>query len=563
MQADFWNDKRPPGVPNDIDPTAYGSIVEVFERSCKKFADRPAFSNMGVTLTYAVLDRLSAAFAAYLQRHTDLKPGERIAVQMPNILQYPIAVFGALRAGLIVVNTNPLYTAREMKHQFKDAGVRALVYVNLFGHLVQEVLPDTSIDYLIEARMGDMLPSLKGWLVNTVVKKVKKMVPAYHLPQALSFKSVLAQGKGHALKPVPLSLDDIAVLQYTGGTTGVAKGAMLTHGNLVANMQQVDACLSQLDDSGVPLMKQGQEIMIAPLPLYHIYAFTANCMCMMVNGNHNILITNPRDIGGFIKELKKWRFSALLGLNTLFVALMDHPEFKELDFSNLKVTNSGGTALVKATAERWQAITGCSVVEGYGLTETSPVASTNGYGKLARLGSVGIPVPGTAFKVIDGDGHELPIGERGELCIQGPQVMKGYWQRPEATAEVLDAEGWLKTGDVAIIDAEGFVHIVDRKKDLIIVSGFNVYPNEIEDVVMAHPQVASCAAIGVPDERSGEAVKLFVVPRAGAGVTVDELKAYCKENFTGYKVPRHIVLKDALPMTPVGKILRRELRDIA
>ena len=563
MQADFWNDKRPPGVPNDIDPTAYGSIVEVFERSCKKFADRPAFSNMGVTLTYAELDRLSAAFAAYLQRHTDLKPGERIAVQMPNILQYPIAVFGALRAGLIVVNTNPLYTAREMKHQFKDAGVRALVYVNLFGHLVQEVLPDTSIDYLIEARMGDMLPSLKGWLVNTVVKKVKKMVPAYHLPQALSFKSVLAQGKGHALKPVPLSLDDIAVLQYTGGTTGVAKGAMLTHRNLVANMQQVDACLSQLDDSGVPLMKQGQEIMIAPLPLYHIYAFTANCMCMMVNGNHNILITNPRDIGGFIKELKKWRFSALLGLNTLFVALMDHPEFKELDFSNLKVTNSGGTALVKATAERWQAITGCSVVEGYGLTETSPVASTNGYGKLARLGSVGIPVPGTAFKVIDDDGHELPIGERGELCIQGPQVMKGYWQRPEATAEVLDAEGWLKTGDIAIIDADGFVHIVDRKKDLIIVSGFNVYPNEIEDVVMAHPQVASCAAIGVPDERSGEAVKLFVVPRAGAGVTVDELKAYCKENFTGYKVPRHIVLKDALPMTPVGKILRRELRDIA
>ncbi len=563
MQADFWNDKRPPGVPNDIDPNAFGSIVEVFERSCKKFADRPAFSNMGVTLTYAELDRLSAAFAAYLQRHTDLKPGERIAVQMPNIMQYPIAVFGALRAGLIVVNTNPLYTAREMKHQFKDAGVRALVYVNLFGHLVQEVLPDTSIDYLIEARMGDMLPSLKGWLVNTVVKKVKKMVPAYHLPQALSFKSVLAEGRGGALKPVSLSLDDIAVLQYTGGTTGVAKGAMLTHGNLVANMQQVDACLSQLDDNGQPLMKQGQEIMIAPLPLYHIYAFTANCMCMMVNGNHNILITNPRDIPGFVKELKKWRFSALLGLNTLFVALMDHPEFKDLDFSNLKVTNSGGTALVKATAERWQAMTGCPVVEGYGLTETSPVASTNGYGKLARLGTVGIPVPGTAFKVIDDDGHELPVGERGELCIKGPQVMKGYWQRPEATAEVMDAEGWFKSGDIAVIDPDGFVRIVDRKKDMIIVSGFNVYPNEIEDVVMAHPQVASCAAIGVPDERSGEAVKLFVVPRAGGTVTVEELKAYCKENFTGYKVPRHIVLKDALPMTPVGKILRRELRDIA
>ncbi|BCD87188.1 long-chain-fatty-acid--CoA ligase [Pseudomonas solani] len=562
MQPDFWSDKRPAGVPDQIDLTAYRSVIEVFERSCKKFADRPAFSNLGVTLTYAELDRLSGAFAAYLQKHTDLKPGDRIAVQMPNVLQYPIAVFGALRAGLIVVNTNPLYTAREMRHQFKDAGVRALVYVNLFGKLVQEVLPDTEIDYLIEARMGDMLPSLKGWLVNTVVKKVKKMVPDFHLPQAVSFKAALKQGQGHALKPVKVSLDDIAVLQYTGGTTGVAKGAMLTHGNLVANMQQVDACLSQLGPDGQPLMKQGQEIMIAPLPLYHIYAFTANCMCMMVNGNHNVLITNPRDIPGFVKELKKWRFSALLGLNTLFVALMDHPEFKDLDFSNLKVTNSGGTALVKATAERWQAMTGCSVVEGYGLTETSPVASTNPYGTLARLGTVGIPVPGTAFKVIDDDGAELPLGERGELCIKGPQVMKGYWQREEATAEVLDAEGWLKTGDIAVIDPDGYVRIVDRKKDLIIVSGFNVYPNEIEDVVMAHPKVASCAAIGVPDDKSGEAVKLFVVAREG-GLSVDELKAYCKANFTGYKVPKHIVLKDALPMTPVGKILRRELRDIA
>ncbi|MBD2840404.1 long-chain-fatty-acid--CoA ligase [Pseudomonas sp. JM0905a] len=562
MQPDFWSDKRPAGVPNQIDLAAYKSVIEVFERSCKKFADRPAFSNLGVTLTYAELDRLSAAFAAYLQKNTDLKPGDRIAVQMPNVLQYPIAVFGALRAGLIVVNTNPLYTAREMRHQFKDAGVRALVYINLFGKLVEEVLPDTEIEYLIEARMGDLLPSLKGWLVNTVVKSLKKMVPDYHLPQAVHFKDVLKQGQGHALKPVRVSLEDIAVLQYTGGTTGVAKGAMLTHGNLVANMQQVDACLSQLGPDGSPLMKQGQEIMIAPLPLYHIYAFTANCMCMMVNGNHNILITNPRDIGGFIKELKKWRFSALLGLNTLFVALMDHPEFKNLDFSNLKVTNSGGTALVKATAERWQSLTGCSVVEGYGLTETSPVASTNPYGNQARLGTVGIPVPGTAFKTIDDAGNELPLGERGELCIKGPQVMKGYWQRPEATAEVLDADGWLKTGDIAVIDPDGFVRIVDRKKDLIIVSGFNVYPNEIEDVVMAHPKVANCAAIGVPDEKSGEAVKLFVVPREG-GVSIEELKAYCKENFTGYKVPKHIVLKDALPMTPVGKILRRELRDIA
>ena len=347
MLAEFWNDKRPAGVANQIDLTEYKSVVEVFERSCKKFADRPAFSNMGVTLTYAELDRLSAAFGAYLQKHTDLKPGDRIAVQMPNILQYPIAVFGALRAGLIVVNTNPLYTAREMRHQFKDSGARALVYLNVFGRLVQEVLPDTDIEFLIEARMGDMLPSLKGWLVNSVVKHVKKMVPDYHLPQAQSFKQVLRQGGGHGLKPVKVELADIAVLQYTGGTTGVAKGAMLTHSNLVANMQQVHACLSQQGEDGQPLMKEGQEIMIAPLPLYHIYAFTANCMCMMVNGNHNILISNPRDISGFIKELKKWRFSALLGLNTLFVALMDHPEFKDIDFSHLKVTNSGGTALVR------------------------------------------------------------------------------------------------------------------------------------------------------------------------------------------------------------------------
>ncbi|AMO74967.1 MULTISPECIES: long-chain-fatty-acid--CoA ligase FadD2 [Pseudomonas] len=562
MQAEFWNDKRPAGVPSQLDLGAYKSVVEVFERSCKRFADRPVFSNMGVTLTYAELDRLSAAFAAYLQRNTDLKPGERIAVQMPNILQYPIAVFGALRAGLVVVNTNPLYTAREMRHQFKDSGARALVYVNLFGKLVQEVLPDTGIEYLIEAQMGDLQPALKGLLVNAAVKYVKKMVPDYRLPQAVPFKEVLRQGRGHALQPVKVGLEDLAVLQYTGGTTGVAKGAMLTHGNLVANMLQVDACLSQHGPDGRPLMNEGGEVMIAPLPLYHIYAFTANCMCMMHNGNHNVLISNPRDIPGFIKELKKWRFSSLLGLNTLFVALMEHPEFKDLDFSNLKVTNSGGTALVSATAERWKAATGCTVVEGYGLTETSPVVSTNPYGELARLGTVGIPVPGTALKVIDDEGNEQPLGERGELCVKGPQVMKGYWQRPEATEEVLDAEGWLRTGDIAVIDEDGFVRIVDRKKDLIIVSGFNVYPNEIEDVVMAHPKVANCAAVGVPDERSGEAVKLFVVARE-PGLTVEELKAYCKENFTGYKVPKQIVLKEALPMTPVGKILRRELRESA
>ena len=562
MQPDFWNDKRPAGVPSDIDLSAYKSVVEVFERSCKKFADRPAYSNMGVTLTYAELERYSAAFAGYLQAHTDLAPGDRIAVQMPNVLQYPIAVFGALRAGLVVVNTNPLYTPREMRHQFKDSGARALVYMNLFGQKVQEVLPDTDLQYLIEAKMGDLMPTAKGWLVNTVVSKVKKMVPDYSLPQAISFKSALRLGRGQGIKPLSVCLDDIAVLQYTGGTTGLAKGAMLTHRNLVANMQQARACLGQIGDDGQPLLREGQEVMIAPLPLYHIYAFTANCMCMMVTGNHNVLITNPRDIGGFIKELKNWRFSLLLGLNTLFVALMDHPDFKTLDFSNLKVTNSGGTALVKATAERWKQMTGCGITEGYGLTETSPVASANPYGGKSRLGTVGLPVPGTLMKVISDDGVELPLGERGELCIKGPQIMKGYWNKPEATAEVLDSEGWFKSGDVAVIDPDGFVRIVDRKKDMIIVSGFNVYPNEIEDVVMAHPKVASCAVIGVPDERSGEAVKLFVVARE-SGVSLEELKAYCKENFAGYKVPKHIVLRESLPMTPVGKILRRELRDIA
>ncbi|WP_296255774.1 MULTISPECIES: long-chain-fatty-acid--CoA ligase FadD2 [unclassified Pseudomonas] len=560
MQPEFWNDKRPAGVLCEVDLQAYTSVIEVFERSCKQYADRPAYSNLGVTLTYAELERYSAAFAGYLQQQTELKPGDRIAVQMPNLIQYPIAVFGAMRAGLIVVNTNPLYTPREMRHQFRDCGARALVYLNVFGKNVEEVLPDTEIQYLIEVKMGDMQSPAKGWLINTVVDKVKKMVPEYHLPQAVSFKGVLKRGRGDQLRRVQLDLDDIAVLQYTGGTTGSPKGAMLTHGNLVANMQQVYACMLQHGPDGLPIFRQGNEIMIAPLPLYHIYAFTCNCMCMMVSGNHNVLITNPRDIGGFIRELKKWKFSAMLGLNTLFVALMDHPGFKRLDFSSLRLTNSGGTALVNATAERWLQLTGCPIVEGYGLTETSPVATANPYGDQSKPGTVGMPVPGTTAKVINDDGVELPVGERGELCLKGPQIMLGYWHKPDATAEVLDSEGWLKTGDIAVIDPDGFIRIVDRKKDLIIVSGFNVYPNELEDVVSRHPQVANCAVIGVPDERSGEAVKLFVVPR-DADLTTDELKVYCKQNFTGYKIPKYIVLRDSLPMTPVGKILRRELRD--
>ncbi len=560
MEASFWNDKRPPGVPHDIDLSQFSSIIDVFESSCAKHANRAAFTNMGVTLSYADLERHSAEFASYIQKYTDLKPGDRIAIQMPNVLQFPIAVFGAMRAGLVVVNTNPLYTAREMRHQFTDSGARALIYMNMFGHLVEEVLPDTEIKYLFEARMGDMLPGVKGLLVNAAVKHVKKLVPRYRLPQAVSFKSALSRCRD--AKPVPVSrtLDDVAVLQYTGGTTGVAKGAMLTHGNLVANMLQVYANMQQVDKEGNRLLADGGEIIIAPLPLYHIFAFTANCMCMMLAGQHNVLITNPRDIPGFIKELKKWQFSSIVGLNTLFVALMEHPEFMELDFSRLKSTTSGGTALVKATAERWEGKTGSGIGEGYGLTECSPVVCSSPGDGLARLGSVGLAVPGTALKVIDEEGNELPLGERGELCVKGPQVMKGYWQRPEATAEVMDADGWFKTGDVAVIDEDGFVSIVDRIKDLIIVSGFNVYPNEIEDVVAAHPKVANAAAIGVPDDKSGEAVKLFVVP-SSADLSIDELKAYCRANFTGYKVPKHYEIRDSLPMSPVGKILRRELRD--
>ncbi|MEH6492791.1 long-chain-fatty-acid--CoA ligase [Halopseudomonas sp.] len=560
MDASFWDDKRPAGVPATIDPAQYTSVIDVFQQACQKHSDRPAFSNMGVTLSYADLDRYSAAFAAYLQQHTSLQPGDRIAVQMPNVLQFPIAVFGAIRAGLIVVNTNPLYTAREMRHQFKDSGARALIFMNVFGHLVQEVLPDTDIEFLFEAKIGDMLPGLKGVITNAVVKHVKKMVPDYQLPQAIPFKKALQRSQGQRPTAVSKTLDDVAVLQYTGGTTGVAKGAMLTHGNLVANMLQVYANMQQLDKDGNKITKDSGEVIIAPLPLYHIFAFTVNCMCMMIAGHHNVLITNPRDIPGFVAELKKWPFSSVVGLNTLFVALMDHPEFANIDFSHLKSTGSGGTALVKATAERWEKKTGCKIGEGYGLTECSPVVTASPGDGLARIGSVGLAVAGTALKVIDEEGKELGIGERGELCVKGPQVMKGYWNRPEATDEVLDAEGWFHTGDVAIIDADGFVSIVDRIKDLIIVSGFNVYPNEIEDVVAAHPKVANAAAIGVPDEKSGEAVKLFVVANS-PDLTVDELKAYCRANFTGYKVPKYYEMRESLPMSAVGKILRRELRD--
>ncbi|KZX56422.1 long-chain fatty acid--CoA ligase [Stutzerimonas frequens] len=553
MTDNFWKDKYPVGVASEINPNEYQNIQAVLKQSCERFADKPAFSSLGKTLTYGELYKLSGEFAAYLQQNTDLQPGDRIAVQLPNLIQYPIVVFGAMRAGLIVVNTNPLYTAREMEHQFNDAGAKALVCLANMAHLAEEVLPKTGIKHVVITEVADMLPQLKRMLINAVVKHVKKMVPAYSLPKAVKLNDALALGRGKAVSEASPKSDEVAVLQYTGGTTGVAKGAMLTHRNLVANMLQCKALMgSNLND--------GSEVLIAPLPLYHIYAFTFHCMAMMLSGNHNILISNPRDLPAMIKDLSKYRFSGFVGLNTLFVALCNSEDFRKLDFSALKITLSGGMALQLATAERWKQVTGCSICEGYGLTETSPVASVNPIEHI-QLGSIGIPVPSTQFKVINDDGQDLPQGEIGELCIKGPQVMKGYWQRPEATAEVIDADGWFKTGDIGVIQEDGYIRIVDRKKDMILVSGFNVYPNELEDVLASLPGVLQCAAIGVPDEKSGEAIKLFVVVKPGESLTKEQVMQHMHDNLTGYKRPKFVEFRDSLPTTNVGKILRRELRD--
>ncbi len=553
MTENFWKDKYPVGIATEIDPDQYPNIQAVLKQSCQRFADKPAFSNLGKTLTYGELYQLSGAFAAYLQQHTDLQPGDRIAVQLPNVLQYPVVVFGAMRAGLVVVNTNPLYTAREMEHQFNDSGAKALICLANMAHLAEQVVPKTGVKTVIVTEVGDMLPPLKRLLINSVVKYVKKMVPAYNLPRAVKLTDALAKGRGQAVKEANPSSGDIAVLQYTGGTTGVAKGAMLTHRNLVANMLQAREMMASN-------MNEGCEIIVAPLPLYHIYAFTFHCMAMMLIGNHNVLITNPRDLPGMVKDLAKYKFSGFVGLNTLFVALCNNEDFQKLDFSSLKITLSGGMALQLATAERWTQITGSPVCEGFGMTETSPVASVNPIQQI-QVGTIGIPVPSTLCKVIDDEGNELPLGAVGELCVKGPQVMKGYWQRQEATDEILDADGWLKTGDIALIQDDGYMRIVDRKKDMILVSGFNVYPNELEDVLATLPGVLQCAAVGVPDEKSGEAIKLFVVAKPGVTLTKEQVMTHMRANVTGYKVPKAVEFRDALPTTNVGKILRRELRD--
>jgi len=553
MYENFWKDKYPDGIPSEINPDEFANIQQVFKYACERYTDKNAFTNIGHTISYSELYRLSGQFAAWLQKHTDLVAGDRIALQMPNLLQYPIALFGAIRAGLIVVNTNPLYTTREMEHQFNDSGAKALVCLANMAHLAEQVIPKTSIRHVVITEIGDMLPFFKRHLVNAAVRYVKKMVPPYHLPQAVPFRKVLALGEGQKIVEANPKPNDLAILQYTGGTTGVAKGAMLSHRNMIANMMQGKAL------AGSELV-EGEEIIIAPLPLYHIYAFTAHCMMALLAGAHNVLITDPRNAPLMTKAISQWKFTAFLGLNTLFVSLCNYEPFRKLDFSKLRLTASGGMPLQQAIADRWKQVTGCPVHEGYGLTETSPIAAANPYMKY-QIGTIGMPVPSTLFKTIDADGKDLPLGEIGELCIKGPQVMQGYWQRPEATAEVIDKDGWLKTGDVGFIQPDGYIRIVDRKKDMILVSGFNVYPNELEDVLASMPGVLQCAAIGVPDEKSGETIKIFVVRQPGSEITEEQVLKYMHDNLTGYKRPRYVEFRNELPLTPVGKVLRRELRD--
>jgi len=550
----FYQDKYPAGIPREVDLKKYKNMVDVFEQAVKKYGDRPAFSAVGATLTYKDLDTQSRNFAAWLQNKTDLKPGDRIAVQMPNVSQYPVVVFGAMRAGMIVVNTNPLYTTREMEHQFNDSGAKALVVLANMAENAEKVLPHTGIEHVIVTEVADMHSPIKRTLMNGAVKYLKKMVPPFNIPGAHKLPAVLSAGAREKFTPVDIKLDDLAALQYTGGTTGVAKGAMLTHANLVANLTQVRP---MLEDQ----IEEGKEVVIAPLPLYHIYSFTLNCGIMMEAGAHNILIPNPRDIPGFVKELQKQKFSAFIGLNTLFVALCNNEEFQDLDFSGLKLTASGGMALTSDTAKMWERVTGCEISEGYGMTETSPVVTFNPRSAI-QIGTIGLPIPSTVIKTIDDDGNETPVGEPGELCVKGPQVMRGYWQRPDDTQKSFTEDGYLKTGDIALIQEDGYIRIVDRKKDMIIVSGFNVFPNEIEDVVTSHPKVVECAAVGIPDAKSGEAVKVYVVPTK-EGVTANEIKEFCRERLTAYKVPKHFEFRDELPKSNVGKILRRELRDEA
>ncbi|WP_292092281.1 long-chain fatty acid--CoA ligase [Mesorhizobium sp.] len=551
-----WLKNYPKNMPADIGPLPYDSIGDFLVGACKQFASRPAFVCMGKSISYAELERLSAAFGAYLQSK-GLEKGARVALMMPNVLQYPVAMMAVLRAGFTVVNVNPLYTPRELEHQLKDSGAQAIVILENFANTLQAVIARTPVKHVVVAAMGDMLGGLKGAIVNLVVRRVKKMVPAWSLPGHVKFNAALKAGSASAFKPAAVSGDDIAFLQYTGGTTGVSKGATLLHRNVLSNVAQNSLWV---EDAYTVKPKPAHLNFVCALPLYHIFALTVNALMGMQQGAQNVLIPNPRDIPGFVKELQKYPVHIFPGLNTLFNALLNNEDFRKLDFKPLILTLGGGMAVQKGVAERWKALTGCPVSEGYGLSETSPVATANKFSSSDFTGTIGLPLPSTEIAIRDDDGNNVPLGEVGEICIRGPQVMAGYWNRPDETAKVMTKDGFFKSGDMGFMDERGYTKIVDRKKDMILVSGFNVYPNELEEVVAQHPGVLEVAAIGVPDEHSGEVPKLFVV-RKDPALTIETLTVYCRENLTGYKRPRYIEFRAELPKTPVGKILRRALRE--
>ncbi|ACY52250.1 long-chain-fatty-acid--CoA ligase FadD [Vibrio diabolicus] len=548
-----WLSRYPSDVPETINPEQYESLVEMFEQSVQKYADQPAFMNMGSVMTFRKLEERSRAFAAYLQNELKLQKGDRVALMMPNLLQYPVALFGILRAGCIAVNVNPLYTPRELEHQLNDSGATTIVIVSNFANTLEQIVDKTPVKHVVLTSLGQMLPRAKGTIVDFVVKYVKGMVPKYDLPGAISMRQALRKGRRlQYVKPF-MSGDDIAFLQYTGGTTGVAKGAILTHRNMIANVLQAKGAYG-------PVLSPGRELVVTALPLYHVFALTVNCLLFVEMGGRNLLITNPRDIPGFVKELQKHPFTAITGVNTLFNALINNEDFHELDFSNLRLAVGGGMAVQRSVAERWQKTTGCYLLEGYGLTECSPLVAAYPHDLVEYNGSIGLPVPSTEVRIVDEEGNALPNTETGELQVRGPQVMQGYWQRPEATKDTINEDGWLSTGDIVKFDDEGFLHIVDRKKDMILVSGFNVYPNEIEDVVALHGKVLEVAAIGQPHEVSGELVKIYVVKR-DPSLTKDEVITHCRQHLTGYKVPKLVEFREDLPKTNVGKILRRVLRE--
>jgi long-chain acyl-CoA synthetase len=550
-----WLKSYPKGVPADIDPDQVPSLVHIFQAACARFRDKPCFTSMGVTLSYGDLDRLSGEFATFLRRDLGLQQGDRIGLQMPNILQYPVAMFGALRAGLVVVNTNPLYTPREMEHQYRDAGVKAIVILANFAHNLQQVFPSLSKTTelrVVVTELGDLFPTLKRIAINAALKHVKKLVPEYDLPHSISFRNALQRGRRHRVEDAELKGSDLAFLQYTGGTTGISKGAMLTHRNVIANVRQAHAWMSYC-------LREGEEIIVTPLPLYHIFSLTVNCMLFMMAGGHNILVANPRDMPAFIKLLRSTRFTVLTAVNTLLNGLMNHPDFGRIDFSGVKVTVAGAMALQRPVAERWKKLTKTPVAEGYGLTEASPVVCCNPIDGTEHVGTIGLPVPSTEIRLCDDAGNDVPPGQPGEMVVRGPQVMQGYWNRADETAGMLK-DGWLWTGDIAQMEDDGYFKIVDRKKDMILVSGFNVYPNEIEEVIASHPSVLEAGAIGIPDEKSGEAVKVVVVRRTD-NVTAEELIAFSRTHLAGYKVPRVVEFRTELPKTPVGKVLRRALRE--